>query len=900
MSAALFACIAGASLAWVQAAAAPPPTMEEIAAAVARLGDDSFEVRQRATEWLWRAGEVVEPQLRAALKSTDPEIRTRAASVLDKVRYGLRPDTPPEIAALIDQFRHGGSLPARRQALAGLQAKGQWSIVLTLLRGESDPQQRRQLAEAISADAGKLLRPLLEQGDFDQAEQVLELTALNETGLAQLAAFLLLTERLEPRIDALRQKLTLDPQEDDWRRLAIYLRAKGDFSAAADAAAKTSDIVFSSKVMAEAGRFAEAAKLADELAKANKMPDAAAYAAAYFQLAGDEPQFQRLLETLKAAANIDKLGAPPAVPADPFGVPSNSPQLAHAWRLAETLLIVEQIEPALAVLKKTHPLAAHALLVRQHRHREALDYCGVKAGQALDRKWFDALPGGLGDPTQQLSIRFSLAAQIARQLRELGLKEPLQEVLESLRQVAAIDGQRGMRWASLAALEFQLDRYDESFADAEQALASNQAAASVFTGLVKKQGSLAAAWFGELTNRDPLADRKAAIAQAVWLVSAQPPAGKVPANWRELIQKSADEARKLSPPERGARLMLPADICRLRGDLPLARKLYEEAEEGYAAATLRAGDVAAAQGDWPAAVAKYAKLAELDANDPLAIYLHGHALTKSGQAEAGAKKLRLASLTALAPDVRYGLALGLQERDLTREAAEQFELARRSALPDSSHSVWSAQQVGNLVNGAEPQRAADCWRQLHLHILSSSSNFIESEGYLSLPQIIHKVRARALLVAGQAAAMQAELDQCEKLLPGDVRLIVDLTPKLEAAGQKAVADKLFERGIAAHQRVLEEFPESQTFLNNAAWICARAQRQLDEALALAQRALKLAPNEASYHDTLAEIQFQRADREAAVAAARRAVELSPDSKLFAARLAHFQNDPVKTLDASND
>src|SRR5215216_2028181 len=116
MSSAAFAVVVNLSLVFGQAAATPP-TAEEIDAAILRLGDDSFDVRQKATEWLWQAGVAVEPQLRAALKSTDPEIRTRAASVLDKVRYGLRPDTPPDVAVLIDQFRHGGSVGLRRQAL---------------------------------------------------------------------------------------------------------------------------------------------------------------------------------------------------------------------------------------------------------------------------------------------------------------------------------------------------------------------------------------------------------------------------------------------------------------------------------------------------------------------------------------------------------------------------------------------------------------------------------------------------------------------------------------------------------------------------------------------------------------------------------------------------------------
>jgi len=102
--------------------------------------------------------------------------------------------------------------------------------------------------------------------------------------------------------------------------------------------------------------------------------------------------------------------------------------------------------------------------------------------------------------------------------------------------------------------------------------------------------------------------------------------------------------------------------------------------------------------------------------------------------------------------------------------------------------------------------------------------------------------------------------------------------------------------LNAHQKVIDEFPESATYLNNAAWLCARCQRQLDEALKLASTAAKLVPDEAAYQDTLAEVHFQRGDREAAVAAAQKCVDLVPANKMFAARLAHFRDDELKSLD----
>jgi tetratricopeptide (TPR) repeat protein len=87
-------------------------------------------------------------------------------------------------------------------------------------------------------------------------------------------------------------------------------------------------------------------------------------------------------------------------------------------------------------------------------------------------------------------------------------------------------------------------------------------------------------------------------------------------------------------------------------------------------------------------------------------------------------------------------------------------------------------------------------------------------------------------------------------------------------------------------------------LNNTAWLCARSQRRLDDALELSQKALALAPSEAAYHDTLAEVQFQRGERAAAVAAAKKALELAPGNVLFIKRLKHFEQDELKTLDGA--
>jgi hypothetical protein len=210
------------------AAAAAPPGSGEIARAIEDLGAGEFEKREAATELLWQAGKAAEEALRGAVRSTDPEVRTRAEALLARLRLGIRPETPPEVAALIDQFRFGGTAVLRRQALSELQSKGHWQAILTLIRGEQNPQERNNLATAIAADAGKLVLPLVERGEFEQAEEILELVATAEPGLSQFTAFLLMTDRLDSHLAAARQRASSQPSDESWSRLAYLLRAKGD------------------------------------------------------------------------------------------------------------------------------------------------------------------------------------------------------------------------------------------------------------------------------------------------------------------------------------------------------------------------------------------------------------------------------------------------------------------------------------------------------------------------------------------------------------------------------------------------------------------------------------------------------------------------------------------------
>jgi len=198
----------------------------------------------------------------------------------------------------------------------------------------------------------------------------------------------------------------------------------------------------------------------------------------------------------------------------------------------------------------------------------------------------------------------------------------------------------------------------------------------------------------------------------------------------------------------------------------------------------------------------------------------------------------------------------------------------------------------------KPEQAIGAWMQQLLYVLSPTSNFTEPEGYTSLIHLVHKTRARAAIDAGDADAAKRELEACERILPGDARLALEVLPRLRAAEMSALFGELFENTFATQMKMCSDFPQSATNLNLTAWLCARSQQRLDAALELVERAIALDPGVAAYCDTLAEVHFQRGDREAAVAAARRCLELTGPTKQSATRLRHFTESELRTFDGS--
>ena len=129
---------------------------------------------------------------------------------------------------------------------------------------------------------------------------------------------------------------------------------------------------------------------------------------------------------------------------------------------------------------------------------------------------------------------------------------------------------------------------------------------------------------------------------------------------------------------------------------------------------------------------------------------------------------------------------------------------------------------------------------------------------------LHAQGPAELLRAGKTGEAVAELHRAEADQPANLQLALDCDSELRKQGAAGEADALYQRMLGRHEALCRDFPRSGTYHNDLAWLAANLDRDLDKALAHAQRAVELEPQSAGILDTLAEVHFRRGNRAEAV------------------------------------
>ncbi len=246
------------------------------------------------------------------------------------------------------------------------------------------------------------------------------------------------------------------------------------------------------------------------------------------------------------------------------------------------------------------------------------------------------------------------------------------------------------------------------------------------------------------------------------------------------------------------------------------------------------------------------------------------------------------------PNMRQLAGAFLVERGWTNLATREWEAALAGDNPIEAHFQLSrlAAAKGNDFLAAEHLRLG--LEQLLASRGDVALRGIDNAGHpVDLPTDalwteIHWRYLRAAEKKNDTDEMGRRLDRLVELNPDEPHFATDIVPALKRLNRPEEAKVFFDRARAQARAKLDADPDSAEHRNNLAWLYARCDEQLDEALKLAREAVAAQPDNAAYLDTLAEAQFRLGNHEEAIRLETRALEIRPDDAFMREQLERFR------------
>ncbi len=270
----------------------PAPASANIEQALRELGAADYRTRERASAFLWQAGQAAEPSLRQALATNDPEVRERVMTILEKLDYGIGPDTSQAVSDAIAQYKSGDRADAIRQ-LAALGPSGIKSL-LALQKHHPDENTRSLISNILEYKKESQVSTLIADKKYEAAEQLLELCATSgeEHDIRDHAAWLLIRGGLKEHIAELQAIPT--PAPAVLQQLVYLHRADGNLTNALACAVRQEDHDLTRKVRYELGDWKTLATDPGGEPGIERL----GYQAAYHRLAGNKPAFEAALTNI--------------------------------------------------------------------------------------------------------------------------------------------------------------------------------------------------------------------------------------------------------------------------------------------------------------------------------------------------------------------------------------------------------------------------------------------------------------------------------------------------------------------------------------------------------------------------------------------------------------------------
>ena len=237
----------------------------------------------------------------------------------------------------------------------------------------------------------------------------------------------------------------------------------------------------------------------------------------------------------------------------------------------------------------------------------------------------------------------------------------------------------------------------------------------------------------------------------------------------------------------------------------------------------------------------------------------------------------------------WTIAVNLQETGLTEQARDYAYAAFIQQAPDSPQFLSTTRTYAQILQDMDDfSTSADVHRAGNLMLLSQ---FNPGYPLATLQHIVSEeflARALSEIDAGDIPSALNRIERFEQLRPSGIEICEHAYPRLVKRGAQADADRLLERCSSRMLKHLEQWPQDAGSHNNLAWMYARCERHLDEALKHAQLAVELSEDAPTYIDTLAETHFRLGHLDEALRLAEKCTALDPRHDHYQQQLQRFR------------
>ncbi|MED6300365.1 MAG: hypothetical protein VX860_09770, partial [Verrucomicrobiota bacterium] len=640
------------------------PNREQILKAIEQLSSDDFKLREKAMESVWQMGHAAEPFLREAIKNGNAEMRYRGSKILDEFDLGLYPETSKNIVKLVNQFRKGGGAE-REMAIVELAQIGETELLMKLVKRERDPGIRKMVAQIVSRNISEEVPSHIIKGNYQQAKDLLEVAALDQTGIRNYVAFLLQRNQIKPAIE--KQRKLVDKTRVDAELLAWMLRAQGNFNEAAKVFESLEDKTRARHSLVAGGNLSEYAKsFADP---SRRTTETRGFAAAYARLSGEEEEYNKIIKDIEdyAMGIRDELG-----------------------RCLNALIINGEASRAFKLAKRASGSELLNMEMWRYNFDAAFQSIGIETKKAPYDNWLKKYEENFKADTE-VTLRKSLspAGQLATACSLTGQDEEAKRIMKISEKLLIKNNASLLpliRWERLIGLDAQATQHAvqamemESEEDVIDALFRTSAEYSWLTLISWKFIKLE---FPKETRETTL-ERMALLFDFDDL-------NNDPDDTRKLIQSMSDYAKLCPSNERKKEFTRAVkDLARLHELWGLAAEANNQwlqliGKEAVGYHFMRYGNTLLNAGKPKLAFQQFDKAWQAKKSDPLPLYLKGVALSQSGEKEKGLELKKKASIMSTG-DVtkRHFLASSMWLHGDDDLARNQDEIILRLASPHES------------------------------------------------------------------------------------------------------------------------------------------------------------------------------------------------------------------------